>query len=121
MTEQLTLAHDIARRQAERGMRRALDRAADGMPTWPELALSFLESYARANECFAGWMVVRSAGGSTDFPAPPNDKAWGMVFRRAARAQIIAAAGITRDPHRHHNPVPLWRSLVFEGGARSID
>ena len=113
MPEQLTLAHDIARRHAETGMQRALERAADGMPQWPELAFDFLRTYARANENFAGWMVVRSAANTFEFPAPPTAKAWGAVLKRAVREGVIACAGMTKDPHRHGNPIPLWKSLVY--------
>ena len=94
-------------------MRRALDRAADGMPQWPELAFDFLRRYARANANFAGWMVVRSAANSPEFPDTSTAKAWGAVFKRAVREGVIACAGMTKDPHRHGNPIPLWKSLVY--------
>ena len=112
MTEQLTIEHEIARRQAERGMHRALERAADGLPEWPELAYWFLRAYAGRHERFAGWMVVRAAAASPDFPSPPNAKAWGGVIQRAAREGLIARCGTARDPHRHCNPIPLWAACA---------
>lgn len=116
MTQQLTLAHQVAREVAERGMRRSLDAAESEWPQWADMASAYLRAYAARNEHFAGWMVVRAAANDVFFPAPPNAKAWGMVIRRAARAGLIEAAGMTTDPHRHSNPIVLWRSRIFDGG-----
>jgi hypothetical protein len=116
MTAQLTIQHEIARRLAEQGMSRALDRAhaAHPWPRWPDLALAYLERYARANERFTGWMVVRSAALSPDFPPAPNAKAWGAVIKEARVRGWIECCGTERDPYRHGNPIPLWRSLLHE-------
>jgi hypothetical protein len=114
LADQLTIAHEIARRTAEIGMSRALDRAnaEHRAPLWSELALSYLERYARSHERFTGWMVVRSADLSPDFPSPQNGKAWGSVMREGARRGWIERVGTARDPHRHGNPIPLWRSRI---------
>ena len=119
MPEQLTISHEIARRHAETGMQGALERAADGMPQWPELAFDFLRRYARLHRDFAGWMVVRSAATSPNFPAPPTGKAWGAVIKCAARLGWIERVGMTKDPFRHGNPIPLWRSLLHQEVAQT--
>ena len=114
---QLTLDHEIARRQAEEGMGRALDRAERETPNWGALAYERIEDYARKHREFCGWMVVKAAALDPTFPAPPNEKAWGGPMQRAARARIIERAGTAKDPNRHGNPIPLWRSTIFECDA----
>lgn len=100
---------------AELGIRRALDRAERAVPTWGDIALAFLRKYAEQHERFAGWMVVKSAALDPAFPKPPNDKAWGGPIKKAAHTKIIEFAGTTKDPNRHCNRIPVWRSLVYRG------
>lgn len=114
---QLTIDQEIARRQAEEGMGRALDRAERQTPQWGELAYQRIVAYAKKHERFCGWMVVKATALDPTFPAPPNEKAWGGPMQRAARAKVIERVGTAKDPNRHGNPIPLWASRIYEGGA----
>lgn len=113
MPEQLDIMQAIARSQAEEGMRRSLEHAEAELDNWGDIAFEFLKAYARSHESFAGWMVVRKSENDGHFPTSPNAKAWGAVIHRAARLKIIERVGTTKDPHRHGNPIPLWRSLIY--------
>ena len=108
---QLTIYDALAK--ADQGMGRALDRAERQTPAWGEIAYRFIEEYARQHAEFPGWVVVKSAAVTVNFPEPPTEKAWGAVIKRAARARVIERAGTVKDPNRHGNPIPLWRSLVY--------
>jgi hypothetical protein len=99
----------IAREKAEQGMRRTLSAAERRTPGWGDIAYEFLRDYAKVNERFTGWMVVRSA--AERIPEPPNPKAWGSVIQKAARAGVIRKVGTTPDVHRHGNPIPVWESV----------
>ena len=113
--QQLDITHEIARRQAEEGMGRALDRAERAVPRWGDLAFDRIVTYAKAHETFCGWMVVKAAALDPNFPQPENEKAWGAPMQRASRERVIERIGIAKDPNRHGNPIPLWRSLVYRG------
>ena len=112
--QQLDITQEIARRQAEEGMGRALDRAEREIPEWGDLAYARVVGYAKEHLQFCGWMVVKAANADPNFPIAPNDKAWGSVIQRAAREKIIVRCGTAKDPHRHGNPIPLWESRIFE-------
>lgn len=113
--EQLTL--EDARQQADAGMRQALEHAEVVVPQWGELAYQRIVKYAREHERFCGWMVVKAAAMDPSFPAPPTEKAWGGPMKRAAHDGIIERVGTAKDPNRHGNPIPLWKSLVFQGAV----
>ena len=114
---QLRIEHEIARRQADEGMGRALDRAERDVPKWGDIAFARIVAYAKQHESFCGWMVVKAAAMDPNFPHPENEKAWGAPMQRAAREKVIERAGTVKDPNRHGNPIPLWRSLVYRGAA----
>lgn len=113
MAEQLDITFEIARRAAQEGMDRALQGAENKVPTWGELAFNWLVAYAKKNAHFTGWMVVKASSLDPNFPIPENEKAWGSPIQRAARRGIIVKDGTTKDPYRHGNPIPVWRSKVF--------
>jgi hypothetical protein len=94
-------------------MRRALDHAEQQVSTWGELALAYLELYAETHDAFPGWFVTRAAELDRVVPTPPTLKAWGAIFKKAARLGYIKRTGYTPDPHRHAAPAPLWTSLIY--------
>lgn len=111
--EQLTIGHAIARRAAQEGMDRALQGAENKVPRWGDMAYAWLLAYAKKHERFMGWMLVKASALDDGFPTPENEKAWGGVIKRAARAGVIVHAGTAKDPYRHCNPIPVWRSTVY--------
>ena len=109
----MQLTSEDAKRLADSGMQRALDHAERVVPSWGERAYQRIVAYAKQHETFCGWMVVKAAALDPTFPEPPNQKAWGGPMQRAARAGIIERIGTAKDPNRHCNPIPLWKSRVF--------
>ena len=100
--------------QAEDGMTRALNHAEADVPSWGEKANAFLRTYAEKKEYFTGYMVVMASELDASFPAPPTSKAWGQIFRMAAKRGVIENSGRTMPhPKRHGCPAAIWRSLVF--------
>ncbi len=110
---QLRIEHAIAASLAREGMERAEQHAENKIPKWGELAYRWIERYARQHERFTGWMLVKAASNDPNFPTPPNEKAWGGPIQRAARRGIIERVGTEKDPYRHGNPIPVWRSTIF--------
>lgn len=92
------------------GMKRAVDHAK---ANWPNEAYSFLLSFARTHELFIS-EDVSEASKQTGFPQPETDRAWGMIYRRAAKAGIIVQDGIGRSRRRHASVCPRWRSRVVQ-------
>lgn len=114
---QLDISFESARRAAQEGMERAEQGAENKVPKWGELAYHWLVEYARRTERFTGWMVVKAASNDPNFPRPDNEKAWGGPIQRAARRGVIVRAGTQKDPYRHGNPIPLWRSTIYGRAA----
>lgn len=110
---QLDITFEIARRAAREGMDRAEQGAENKVPKWGELAYAWIVAYAKRNERFTGWMLVKAASHDPNFPAPENEKAWGGPIQRAARRGVIVRDGTEKDPYRHGNPIPVWRSTVY--------
>jgi hypothetical protein len=91
----------------------SVDAAARG---WGELADAWIRTYARTNRQFISEECTRAAcaGG---LALPPDPRAWGSPFRRAARDGIIRRVGYAQSPQRHLSPTVLWRSAVYGGIA----
>lgn len=111
---QLTIQHAIAASLAQDGMDLALDNTEKVTPTWGDMAVDYIRRYAKRHPVFAGWMIVKAAACDPNFPAPESEKAWGQPIKRAAKAGIIKRDGYTKDPNRHNNDIPKWKSLVYE-------
>lgn len=114
MPEQLRIEHAIAARLATEGMGRALDRAEAAVPAWGDLALDYIRRYASQHAEFPGFFVTMQAENDPNFPNPENERAWGGVWKRAAREGIVRATSKTmKHPRRHGCPALIWESLVW--------
>jgi hypothetical protein len=113
---QAAIDFEAARRARDEGMARAQSHAEADAPGWSDTAYGFLLNHARATAQFTSY-EFRQAMRIMGKPMPPTDKAFGPVFRRAAREGVIEKAGYTQHPERHCSPTPIWRSLVFGGSA----
>jgi hypothetical protein len=111
--QQLDIAQEIARRQAEEGMRRSLEHAEAECEGWGDRALAYLRHYAENHDRFPGWFATQAAELTGSVPAPPTRKAWGAIFIKAARLGWIRKDGYTPDIHRKSNPCPVWASKVY--------
>jgi len=109
----MTVTLTEARAQGEDGMRRALDHAEAKVLKWGDLASAYLKLYAETHDVFPGWFVTRAAELDGVVPKPPTLRAWGAIFKKAARLGYIKRTGYRPDPHRHAAPCPLWTSLIY--------
>lgn len=114
MSAQLTIDFAEARAARDAGMSKALRHAERIDDEWPDAALGFLYRYARAHEHFISEEATAEAE-RLGYGSPADGRAWGGVFKRAAREGIIQRAGFGISKRRHLSPTPLWRSLVFAG------
>lgn len=107
-----------ARTLRDEGMQRAVDHADRVIPDWKLDALAYVKQYAEANEQFMGELARRYAE-ARGFPPPPDKRAWGAVMMAAAKAGYVKKLGWTTatDPKVHKNPVSLWGSQIYRGGA----
>ena len=110
MDNQTVFDFDAAREARDQGIRTAIEHADDVTPRWSDKAFELLCEHAQRHAEFTSEDVRFAAKDS--IPAPPDGRAWGGVFQRAARAGIIARAGYVqaRDPKVHCNVVTLWRA-----------
>lgn len=105
---------DAARHARDLGMGMALDHAEEMAPGWGDLAYHFLENFCRKNAHFIS-EDVSDASKLWGMTQPPTDRAWGAVYKRAAKAGIIEKAGSGTSRRRHASICPMWRSLIYKG------
>lgn len=105
-----------ARAQRDAGMSQALTAAERRDEEWPELAYGFLCRYARTHATFISEEATAEAD-RLSYGSPTDPRAWGHVFQRAARANVITKIGYGISQRRHLSPTPLWESRVYVGGA----
>lgn len=113
MSHQHAIDFDAARLARDTAIQRAIDHADRVEPKWSEQAYAFLDRYLRTHAQLTSEDVRDAAAG--EVPEPPNLRAWGGVFQRAARAGAIQRAGYdtARDPRVHCNVVTVWKSLLY--------
>lgn len=100
------------------GMKRARKRAEKAREGWAAEALQFLKNYAFEFDTtpFLAEDVVILASASGALPPPPDARAWGSVFSRAARLKIIVTTGEYRRANTsNRSPKPLWRRATPPG------
>lgn len=116
MSAQLAIDFAAARAARDAGMSQAITAAERQDDEWPELAYGFLCRYARSHATFISEEATAEAD-RLGYGSPTDPRAWGHVFQRAARANVIAKIGYGISQRRHLSPTPLWESRVFAGGA----
>lgn len=115
---QLTLDAQLAERRRDRGIERAATGAAQVDAEWAERMFEAVAICATALPEFICDDVWTFA--SAEDRAFPRPKALGAVILRAARRGWIARTDrvrLTANARRHRSPVPVWRSLIWRGGA----
>ena len=108
-----------ANEAADLGMARALTATMAADPEWADRAFAHLEQYAREHEAFIS-EDVSDASRDAGMPQPRTDRAWGAIYRRAAKAGVIVQDGSGRSRRRHGSICPRWRSLIFETSIHFI-
>jgi hypothetical protein len=107
------LAH--ARALADAGMTAALDHADDVEHQWAATAFMWIAKYAREHATFVAEECIAAA---VEWGlANPVPKAWGGVFQRARKAEIIKRIGFAPSKNRHLSPTVLWQSNVYKGSV----
>lgn len=103
---------EYAAAQRDIGMMRAARHAEAVHLHWNDMAYAFLVEFARSNANFIS-EDVSDASKQVDFPQPPTDRAWGSVYRKAVKNDIIIQIGTGRSRRRHASICPKWGSLVY--------
>lgn len=106
---------DQARQARDIGMQQAAQHAEDDAPGWADAAYEMLKRYARHNPQFISENVTSWA--SDRGFVTPQPKAWGQIFRRAAKDGIIVRIGSGTSMRRHMSPTPLWSSAIYKDCA----
>lgn len=97
----------VARVRRDDGIARAVDHADRVSHAWSVLAYTYIVSWAKGHgEPFLAEEAIASA---LEFgvPKPPDNRAFGAIIQRAARAGLIVKAGYRED--RYCSPKTLWR------------
>ena len=117
MSHQHLLDFATAARRRDSGITRAAEHADSDTPGWTKIAYEFLEACAGVRQHpFLAEDVLEMAA-AAHLPPPPDSRAWGAIFRRAARKGVIAKAGYAPAKTSNCSPKVLWRSLVAKAAA----
>ena len=97
------------------GIARAAAHADREIPQWSELAFEFITRYCAAHgkgHEFHGEALRQCAERTGLVPEPPDARAYGSVFRRAARAGLIRKTGrYVLAKSSNLSPKPVWEVL----------
>ena len=113
----LDLFQHAAAMERDVGMMRAARHAEQVHSSWNDQAYAFLVAFAKTHQSFIS-EDVSDASREVDFPQPPTDRAWGSVYRRAIKDDVIIQVGAGRSRRRHASICPRWGSNVYRVGAR---
>lgn len=102
----------MALAQREAAMKQAADHAEESCRGWNDRAYEFLVKYAKANPEFISEDVSDAAILAGE-PQPPTLRAWGQVYRRAVKNDVIIQIGAGRSRRRHASICPKWGSCVY--------
>lgn len=105
------IADSRALAEREAGMKLAADHAEDDCRGWNDRAYAFLVQFAKTHDGFISEDVSDAAILAGE-PQPPTLRAWGQIYRRALKNDIIIQSGAGRSRRRHASICPRWSSLV---------
>lgn len=90
------------------GMCVALENAESHSKNWVDDAYGFLLEFIKTNKEFLAEDVRVSSIGIV--PEPPSKRAWGAVFGKAHRNNVISRIGYShvKNPKAHRTPATLW-------------
>ena len=108
------LATSLAERDA--GMKLAAEHAEELHIGWNDRACAFLVEFAKRHDSFIS-EDVSDAAILADEPQPPTLRAWGQIYRRAIKDDVIIQVGTGRSRRRHASLCIRWGSLVFRVSA----
>jgi hypothetical protein len=96
------------------GMKLALIAQDEKVPEWSELAFRAIVAIAKRQETVHIDDLLREFSA-----APEHPNAWGSIWQRALREDVIVHSGRVRtcrgDPKKNAHQYPIYQSLVFKG------
>lgn len=105
---------DNAEKRKRVGMKLALVAQNEKAPEWAELAYRAIVAIAKQQETIHVDDLIKA-----DLPKPHHPNAWGSVWQRALRDDVIVHTGRVRkclaDPKKNAHQYPIYQSLVFKG------
>jgi hypothetical protein len=115
MTPQQTdfVGYDDAPSATDVAIARAVTHADAVVKDWSAMAYGALLMHASCGVKFTS-EDVREAAEKSGLPSPPDHRAWGGIFRRAARAGRIRRVGFGEacNPQAHGRPVAVWMLIA---------
>jgi hypothetical protein len=107
MTDLLTWA--AAKKAKELGMARAVDHADRKVTFWSADALAYVDEFSKL--CGKEFLAedVREYAHGHGLEDPPDGRAWGAVFTRAAKLNLIEQVGYAPAKSSRGSPKVLWR------------
>ena len=100
-----------AQQLAQEGIDRAVSHADRVIEHWSDLAYEFflLSILNRPGKQFRTEQPINHAE-SHNIPKPPDNRAWGAVIQRGAKAGFIKKVGYEpgTNPTAHGRPVTVW-------------
>jgi predicted RNA-binding Zn-ribbon protein involved in translation (DUF1610 family) len=107
---------------AKKGMRQT-EEATDATEEWRLKAEAVVRSTARARETYTMDHVMATF--TNVYPnlhthgARDEKRRWGPLMRRLAGEGVHVNTGeYVRSERRHSSPIPIWRSLLWNGSER---
>jgi hypothetical protein len=107
MTQGDLLSWREAQRKGDVGMTRAVEHADRVEPAWSERALGALQAYCLSHSEFTA-EEAREALHAGGLSLPPDGRAWGAVFKRAASLGWIEKAGYAPRRCGNMTPTIVW-------------
>jgi hypothetical protein len=102
------LAIDFAQARRDDGIQRSGDHAGD---RWRRGARGYLLEFLVANRAPFMAEDVREFAESRGFEAPPDGRAWGIVFQSAARERLIVKVGYAPAKSSNLSPKVQWMAV----------
>ncbi len=92
------------------GISQSLDNADSKIDNWSNIAYSFLIYYSKINKEYMA-EDVRTASANI-VPEPPSKRAWGGIFAKAKKNNLIERIGYgnVKNPNAHCTPATIWRT-----------
>lgn len=101
-----------ARKLRNVGMAKALTHAERMSAGWSDAAYLFLRRFAREHRQFIS-EDVSDESKRWGLTQPPTLRAWGPIYKRAAKQGVITIDGAGRSRLRHASICPRWKSLIY--------
>jgi len=110
MTKQMELNFNApdGKQLRDEGIEKAVTHADNVYDEWSTEAYAFLYEFTRSNNEFTA-EDVRNASVNI-VPEPPDNRAWGSIFKRAIKSNLIKRKDFTtaKNPTSHCATVALW-------------